>query len=57
MMKKKIKIKFLDDKPKEFEIKIRDNEYLDIVSKNKSNVIKSKKLYSRKRKHRGDIWN
>lgn len=56
MMKKKVIIKFLDDKPKEFEVKIRDTEYLNIVNKNKSNVIKNKKQYTRKQKHRRDIW-
>ena len=57
MMKKKVTIKFLDDTPKEFEVKIRDTEYLNIVNKNKSNVIKNKKQYTRKQKHRRDIWN
>ena len=53
-MKKKVIIKFLDDKPKEFEVKIRDTEYLNIVNKNKSNIIKNKKQYTRKVKHRSE---
>lgn len=57
MMKKKVIIKFLDDKPKEFEVKIRDTEYLNIVNKNKSNIIRNKKQYTRKQKHRRDMWN
>lgn len=53
-MKKKVIIKFLKDKPKVFEVKVRDTEYLNIVNKNKSSIIKSKKQYTRKQKHRGN---
>ncbi len=57
MMKKKVIIKFLDDNPKVFEVKVRDTEYLNIVNKNKSSITKSKKQYTRKQKYRKDIWN
>ena len=56
-MKKKVTIKFLDDNPKEFEVKVRDTEYLNIVNKNKFSITKNKKQYTRKQKHRMDIWN
>ena len=56
-MKKKVTIKFLDDNPKVFEIDVRDTEYLNIVNKNKASITKSKKQYTRKQKHRKDIWN
>ena len=56
-MKKKVTIKFLDDNPKVFEIDVRDTEYPNIVNKNKSSITKSKKQYTRKQKHRKDIWN
>lgn len=53
-MKRKLKIKFLDDKPKEFEVKVRDTEYLHIVNMNKSDVYKNKKAYTRKQKHKSN---
>lgn len=54
-MKRKVRIKFLDDKPKEFEVKVRDIEYLHIINTNKSNVYKNKKAYTRKQKHKSNF--
>ena len=50
-MKKKVKIKFLDEE-KEFEIKERDKEFINIVNQNKHYIYKNKKLYTRKLKHK-----
>lgn len=48
----KLKIKFLKDTTKEFEINKRDDQFINIVNKNKSSIHKNKKKYSRKIKHK-----
>ena len=50
-MKKKVKIKIFNDE-KEFEINIRDQDFVNIVIKNPSTVYKNKKAYTRKIKHK-----
>lgn len=51
-MKKKIIIKFLDDKPREFDINIRDPNHINIINTYKSSIIKNKKKYNRKSKYK-----
>lgn len=53
-MKRKIFIKFLDQKLKEFEIKVRDLNYIDALNRNKSVVFRNKKKYNRKQKHKAN---
>lgn len=48
----KVKIKFLKEPIKEFEINKRDDEFINIINKNKSSIHKNKKKYNRKIKHK-----
>lgn len=48
----KLKIKFLKDSIKEFEINKRDDEFINIINKNKNSIHKNKKKYTRKIKHK-----
>lgn len=53
-MKQKVRIKFLNERPKEFDIKIRDESFLIALDKNKASIAKNKKAYSRKQKYKKD---
>ena len=54
IMKRKIFVKFLNQKSKELEIKVRDLNYIDALNKNKSIVFRNKKKYNRKQKHKAN---
>jgi len=53
-MKKKFTMVFPDKTIKSTFIKIRDENFINIISSNPSKVYKNKKKYSRKQKHRRD---
>lgn len=48
----KVKVKFLREPIKAFEINKRDDEFINIINKNKSSIHKNKKKYNRKIKHK-----
>lgn len=48
----KVKINFLKEPIKAFEINKRDDELINIINKNKSSIHKNKKKYNRKIKHK-----
>ena len=54
-MRKKVKIKFLKDKPEFILINVRDKELINIMNRSHSYVYKNKKKYTRKRKHKNKI--
>ena len=54
-MKRKVRIKFLNDKTKEFQVNVRDKELLEINNLNHSHIYKNRKKYNRKDKHKNSI--